>query len=153
MATIMRVITRADVEVLATDMRHLDRQELLASHGGDLVLAVQHAVDVSTACWAMVVNGELAMLGGVAPLSLLGGVGSPWMLGTTLLDRVPGALTRIGVEYLRIVLGLYPELINYVDARNVKSIRWLRRLGFQIAAEPISYGPQKLPFYRFEMRT
>jgi hypothetical protein len=148
----MRAVTRADVEALAADMRFLDRQELEASHGGDLVVAVQHAVDVSTACWAMLVDGELAMLGGVAPLSLVGGVGSPWMLGTTLLDRSPGALTRIGVVYLRIVLGLYPELVNYVDARNVKSIRWLRRLGFQIAAEPIPYGPKKLPFYRFDMR-
>lgn len=149
----MRAVTRADVEALAANMRFLDRQELEASHGGDLVQAVQHAVDVSTACWAMLVDGELAMLGGVAPLSLVGGVGSPWMLGTTLLDRSPGALTRIGVEYLRVVLGLYPELVNYVDARNVKSIRWLRRLGFRIAAETIPYGPQKLPFHRFDMRT
>jgi hypothetical protein len=149
----MRAITRADVLALAECMRFLDRQELEASHGGDLVVAVQHAVDVSTSSWAMCVDGVMVMLGGVAPLSLLGGIGSPWMLGTEGLNSVPGALTRIGVEYLRIVQDSYPILINYVDARNTKSIRWLRRLGFKVADDPIPYGPQKLPFYQFELRT
>lgn len=142
----------ADVAALVADMRPADRLELEASHGADPQKAVQRAVDISTISWAVEAGGALIMLGGVAPVSMLGGVGSPWMLGTNLLDRSPGALTRVGVQYLQVVKGLYPELENYVDARNVKSIRWLRRLGFKISPAPIPYGPQGLPFYRFEMK-
>lgn len=149
----LRPVTPDDVLALAAGMRFLDRQELEASHSGDILSAVQRAVDISTRCWAVYVGDVLVMLGGVAPISMLGGIGSPWMLGTEALERVPGALTRVGVQYLQVVLGVYPELLNYVDARNVKSIRWLRRLGFTISDEPIPYGPKKLPFYRFEMRT
>lgn len=148
----MRDVTPADVLALADDMRFLDRQELEASHGANILPAVQRAVDISTKCWAVYVNDTLVMLGGVAPICMLTGIGSPWMLGTDALENVPGALTRVGVEYLRVVQGIYPELVNYVDARNVKSIRWLRRLGFTIAPHTTPYGPKGLPFYRFEKR-
>lgn len=149
----MRWPTLADIEHLAANLRACDRRELEASHGPDMLAAVQHAVAVSTHCWAMIVGGELALIGGAAPVSLLGGIGSPWMLGAEHLDRVPGALTRMGKEYRDICLAAYPHLVNYVDARNVKSLRWLRRIGFQIAAEPIPYGPFRMPFYQFEMRS
>lgn len=148
----MRAVTDGDILELAAGMRRADRQEIMASSGPDILATVRRAVASSTACWSVYVGDVFVMIGGVAPLSLLGSVGSPWMLGTEALEKVPGALTRVGIQYLQIVLGLYPELVNYVDARNIKSIRWLRRLGFTIADQPIPYGLQRLPFYRFEMR-
>ena len=46
----------------------------------------------------------------------------------------------------------YSLLINFVDARHGVAIRWLKWLGFKVfPAKP--FGPDKLPFHRFEMRT
>lgn len=149
----MRAPTAADIEHLAANLRECDRQELLASHGGDLLGAVRHAVKISTHCWAMHVGGQLVLIGGAAPLSLLGGIGSPWMLGADHLDRAPGALTRMAVQYRQVCLTAYPYLVNFVDARNVKSIRWLKRIGFTVAEHPVPYGVHGMPFYKFELRS
>lgn len=149
----MRYPTAADIEHLAANLRSADHDELMASHGDDVLGAVRHAVHVSTHCWAMHVCGELALIGGAAPVSLLGGIGSPWMLGAAHLDQVPGALTRMGIQYRDICLEAYPHLVNFVDARNVKSIRWLRRIGFTISDYPVPYGVHGMPFYKFEMRS
>lgn len=149
----IRAPRRADIAALVTNLRSLDRQELEASHGGDLHNAVRHALHISRHRWAVEVNGQLALLGGVATVSLLNDVGSPWLLGTTVLDTVPGALTRIGLRYRDVAKSLYPHLISYVDARNVKSIRWLKRLGFNVDDQPVPYGPRGMPFCKFELRS
>lgn len=148
----MREPTREDVDILVANMRPADMAELLATHDCDPHHALLHAISISPHRWAMDVNGELGFIGGFVPVSLLGGIGSPWLLGTTLLNRYPGALTKVAMHYRDIGLGLYPVLTNYVDARNTKSIRWLRRLGYTIADEATPYGPQRMPFYKFELR-
>lgn len=150
---LVRAPRRADIAELVATLRPLDRQELEASHGGDLHDAVRHALAVSPHRWAMEVDGALALLGGVAPVSLVGGIGSPWLLGTTVLDRRGGVLTRVCLGYRDLALGLYPALVNYVDARNTTSIRWLKRLGFSVADQPVPYGPRGTLFYRFELRS
>lgn len=82
---------------------------------------------------------------------MLAGQGSPWLLGTTLLDQLPGHLTRSAKTYLSQMQDQYPHLMNYVDARNVRSVRWLRRIGFTVhPAAP--YGFAGLPFHLFEMK-
>jgi hypothetical protein len=148
----VRAPRREDIATLVANLRALDRQEIDASHGGDPHEAVRHALAVSPHRWAMEVDGELALLGGVAPVSLVGGIGSPWLLGTRVLERRGGVLTRVCLGYRDLALGLYPVLVNYVDARNTNSIRWLKRLGFAVADEPTPYGPQRMPFYRFELK-
>lgn len=149
---VVRPPTRADIGTLVAHLRPGDRQELEASNGGDLHDAVRHALHISAHRWAMDIDGELALLGGVAVVSLLTGTASPWLLGTTVLDARGGVLTRVGLRYRDLASGLYPHLVNYVDARNVKSIRWLKRLGFTVAAEPVPHGPKGMPFYKFELR-
>jgi hypothetical protein len=150
---LVRAPRRADIAELVANLRAGDRAELEASNPGDPHDAVRHALAVSPHRWAMEVDGQLALLGGVSPVSLVGGIGSPWLLGTTVLERRGGVLTRVCLGYRDLALGLYPVLVNYVDARNATSIRWLKRLGFSIADEPVPYGPKGLPFYRFELRS
>jgi len=55
------------------------------------------------------------------------------------------------VKWVRRQSEKFSLLYNYVDARNVKSIKWLRWLGFQLD-EPAPYGVRGLPFHRFELR-
>lgn len=141
-----------DIYTLVANLRMCDRLELEASYGIDLAEGIRRALRVSQHLHTVEVGGQLAFIGGLAIVSLLGSEASPWLLGTAMLDRRPGALTRVSREYIDAWKKQYSVLFNYVDARNTKSQRWLRHLGFEVSAEPVPYGVQQLPFFRFEMR-
>lgn len=142
----------ADIHTLAANMREADRLEVMASHGPDLEEGVRQSLQVSSHMWAVDIDGQLAILGGIAVHNLLEGIASPWLLGTKTLEQHPGVLIREGGYYLNVAKSLYPYLFNYVDARNTKAQRWLRRVGFKFDQEPVPFGVLQLPFYRFEMR-
>lgn len=149
----MRAPRAEDADLLAATLRPADRDEVEACTGLSAAEAIRLALRVSSLAWAIEIDDRLAILGGVRAISILEGTGSPWMLATVQVEHFPGALTKIGMQYCGVSLSEFPHLINFVDARNTKAIRWLRRLGFQLDAEPIPYGHAQLPFYRFEMRS
>jgi len=148
----VRTLMAGDLEHVAQNMRQADRDEIFAARGQrDMHAVLGRAIMLSTHYWIGVADEEPCAIFGVAPLSLLSGSGSPWLLGTERVYAARGALMREGRHYLHRMLAVYPHLVNYVDARNERSIRWLARLGFAIApAAP--YGESGLPFHRFEMR-
>lgn len=148
---LFRCATPDDAARLVEQMRPADYAEVVASSGQDVLGAVQSSLARTPDPFAVESAGELLIIGGVVPISLLSGQGSPWLLGTVALDRFPGRLTRGAKTYLSRMQTEYPHLLNYVDARNVRSVLWLRRLGFTVhPAEP--YGVAGLPFHLFEMR-
>lgn len=149
---VVRGLRPSDIDVVAPQLRTADQIEVEACTKLAIHEALATAVRCSTMVWTIEVDGEAAGLFGVCPWSLLGGIGSPWMLGTPALERAPRSLTREGRRYIRRMLSPFPTLINYTDARNVKSIRWLRALGFVFDTEPVAYGLYGLPFFRFELR-
>lgn len=147
---IIRPATPEDFAVLLSDLRNADRQEIIAATGQTPEKVVPKLAEVAEVL-AFDIGGKLAAIGGVFPVSLVEQSGQPWMLGTDVMDRNPGALNKAMRGYLQHVLKRYKHLENWVDARNVKSVRWIRRLGFKIhPAKP--YGPQGLPFHRFDLR-
>lgn len=91
----------------------------------------------------------VCMWGVSAPL--IGKAGSPWMVGTTELDKHAMAFLRRCRPQVVAMLADYDILQNYVDVRNRKAIIWLKWLGFSMD-EAAPFGPFKLPFHRFEMR-
>lgn len=146
-----------DAVPLAADLRPQDRAEIEAAHGRhvDVIGLLEYGIEKSSPnAWVMYVNGKLWMMGGVAPAGtlLVGAEGRPWILCTTAMLSRPGVLTRNALRYLHIVKAQYPELSNYVDARNTKAIRWIRRMGFSVDPEPLPMGPDGAPFYRFWMK-
>ena len=147
----IRDTTVHDVAVLSTRMRASDRREVAAYGHTDVMRAVTRSVANSVLCWSAVVDGELAAILGVAPLSVMGGIGSPWMLGTDVLTRNSRVLVRTTPEYIGRMLVAFPHLLNFVHAENTTSVRWLRRLGFTLhPAAP--FGERGAPFHKFEMR-
>lgn len=147
-----RYLRDGDIEHLVTNMRQADIDEIQAGTGSSPVDALIESVQLSTVSLALDVGGELGCIFGAAPLTgMLGSIGSPWMLSTPVMDRNPRVLIEWGPRYRDGMLGLYPHLVNYVDARNRRSIRWLAWLGFTIhAAQP--HGPHGQPFHLFELR-
>ncbi|KAA5926353.1 hypothetical protein F1536_12435 [Achromobacter xylosoxidans] len=143
--------------MLAADLRPQDIQEIQAMHGDhvDLVEAVRHSIAVSSHCWTAYAGERIAMVGGVAETgSLLGGnIGSPWLLGSSVMFDRPGVLTRTGRRYVAFMHTIYPELHNLIDSRNAVSIAWLQRLGFTVHTDQaVARGPDRVPFYPFSKK-
>jgi len=142
--------TIADAEALAPIMRLADCEEVWAAAGLDPLdgLRVSLASSVSAWCWR--IDGQPACLFGVSAESILSGTGIPWLLSSHLLPRQQLAFLRYGRVFINTMLMLFPCLCNWVDARYLVSVKWLRWLGFTVfPAEP--YGPFGMPFHRFEL--
>lgn len=147
----IRDATVPDVVELALNLRPADLAEMHAYGHHEMVEPLVDNALRSHWCVAARVDGELACVLGVTSLSLLGGVGSPWMMGTPVLERHSRILVRKTPEYIDRMLSVFPHLVNFVHAKNTTSVRWLRRLGF-VLEEAQPFGPLGEPFHKFEMR-
>jgi hypothetical protein len=146
----IRDVEEGDIAVLVRNMRDHDKQEVNAATHMGLRNAVQTSVIMSTYSKTGLVNDELVCMWGVCPISLLSGSGSPWMLGTDLITEKQRIFLRRSKPWLDDIRKDYRYLENFVDARNVMSIKWLKWLGFEMdEAEP--YGIHGEPFHKFTM--
>jgi len=141
-----------DVAHVAGNLRAADREEGYAHLGhrralDALRLSVAASDDVVCAYSAW---GEPVALVGVATLSALYGIGCPWMVATDRVEAYRRAFIECGRLYTAAMLERYESLANHVDARNTRSIAWLKRIGFELGpAEP--YGALGLPFHPFRI--
>lgn len=148
---LIRPTEPGDAARLFSNLRKSDLAECQAYGQPDIAAGIEASVRRSVLCWTGLVDGELAAILGVAPVNILNGLGSPWMLGTPVLDRHQRVLVRSTPEYIGRMLKAFPHLVNFVHAHNTTSVRWLRRLGFTLH-EAVPYGPLGEPFHPFEMR-
>lgn len=147
---IVRAVRDGDAEAIAANLRTADVEEIHGLIGRrDCVAVMREAAGQSTLLWTIEVDGEPAGLFGVAPA---GDIGAPWMLGTPALERAPKQLTKLGRAYVHLMSDKYATLLNYVDARSLKSVYWLACLGFTVQKETEPYGVFGLPFHRFGMK-
>lgn len=145
---LIRPTEPGDVDILFANLRDSDRIECEA-YGEDIHELIRSSVARSLLCWTGLADGELGAVMGVTAHDTLAGIGTPWMLGTPVLDRHSRILVRKTPEYIARMLAAFPHLTNFVHAKNTTSVRWLRRLGFTLhEAEP--FGPFGEPFHRFE---
>jgi hypothetical protein len=148
---LIRPTEPGDARILYENLRLADFAECLAYGHPDMAASLESCVRRSLLCWSGFVDGELAAILGVAPINMVCGIGSPWMLGTDVLDAHSRVLVRRTPEYIAKMLNAFPHLVNFVHAENHTSVRWLRRLGFTLyPAQP--YGARGEPFHPFEMK-
>lgn len=75
---------------------------------------------------------------------------APWLLGTPLIDAHPRPFLRYTRAAMPGLLAAYPWMENHIDARSIRTIAWLRWLGFVIhEAKP--YGALGRPFHKFSI--
>lgn len=130
-----------DTWLMLPTVRQADIDELRALGATPeqcLRLGLQHSARATT----VFLHGEPA---GVVGIIDYRDYRLPWAVFTTAIDRHPLPFLRGGRAWMRGVSGL---LLNYVDARNTMTIRWLKWLGFTID-DPIPYGVNGEPFSRF----
>jgi len=56
------------------------------------------------------------------------------------------SFTDYAHKVLEVLTGDKPALLTYVDARNIRKILWLERVGFKLVEELPQYGHKELPF-------
>ena len=143
---------RDHIFYLANNMAEADRREVNAAVGLGPYQALEDSLNRSVAAWTgMVGDSRPVCMFGVCPIDILGGVGSPWLLGTDEISRHAKTFLKLNRLYVPKMLELFPRLVNYVDARHETAIRWLKWLGFRFEENPVAYGPFKLPFFGFHM--
>lgn len=139
----------ADALELASAMRQQDIDEVHACGHTDLHAVVADGITRSALCWTARVDGRMGCVFGVAPMSLLTSQrGAPWMLGTDEVPRHAALLMRRSPEYIAKMLDFCPVLVNTVHAKNTVSLRWLKRMGFEIGQRFVMNNE---PFYLFGM--
>ena len=135
MGNIARIGTPSDKDIrhIYSHMRKIDRIECRAMSGLSPKKAVLAGVKLSDEVRCGYVNDE--------PVSIYGyGAGTIWMLGTPNIRKAPVALMKESYVFIRHALQQYETLINFVDAKNIITLHWLRRLGFVIINPPQRMG-------------
>ncbi len=137
---------------LCRRMRRSDREEVEAGCGLPIEQVVRYSIATATdggvvfwkpsraevrPIWEY--QAGLVCIFGVGPVAGEERNGIPWLLGTEELDRHPKQLLRSAGRVLKTMQRNYDRLHNYVHAKNDKSIRFLRHMGFAIG-EPERWG-------------
>jgi len=98
------------------------------------------------------VNGEVAAIWGMSG-QLLGDKGHPWLLTSSLVEKVPLQFALCYRQQIREMLGHFDLLENYVDSDYDKSIRMLELIGFTVdESNPIQHLKSQAMFRRFWIR-
>lgn len=149
--TSVSIATQEHIGFLKPRLRESDIRECEASLGISGSEGLQRSFNTSAFCWTGFYGKEPVLIFGVGALNLLSDYGAPWMLASDEIRKVSVALLRESRDYVQKMLDLYPVLMNYIDARQDTSIRWLRWCGFTVEpAHP--WGILGLPFHPFWMR-
>lgn len=143
--------TEEHIDAIAARARPADVDEIWATGHHTVAQAMLAGMRYSTMAYTALFYDKPVCMFGVAPASLLGSKGIPWMIGTVDLEQYQFMFLRRSKAQLRKALLQYAELENYVDARNALAQRWLRWMGFALDTDAVPYGPDKMPFIRFRM--
>ena len=149
--------TREHALALGPRLLGADELEVRASSGMEPTEACESSVAASQEAYALVVEGEVLALWGVAPLGawhLFGALrpGAVWCLVSRDAPRHRRLLARRSRAALEDLLTRWDWLGNYVDARYVSALRWVQWLGFHVAPHAVPWGVARLPFHEIYIR-
>jgi hypothetical protein len=140
------------VEYIAQNLRKADEEEIFATCGHRRyadALRVSLAAS-EDAVIGITVFGEPAAILGVTTTSVIESIGCPWMVATPKAERYRRAFIECGRAYTAAMLERYERLENYIDARHVRNIAWLRHLGYHVG-DAVPHGVFGAPFRPFSL--
>jgi hypothetical protein len=134
-----------DADYVGRFMRQSDVDEMEALGHNPLTIPRQ-SLDVSDPDlrWSLVDDGLPVGVCGVAHYN--DDVGIAWLLTADGFGRDVRATMRVTAELLSLMHARYPVLFNWIDNRNLRSLRWLRAAGFFPAATNPNHLGSGLPF-------
>lgn len=130
-------------------IRPADVAELQAAAGLTPCQVMENGLALDQGSVTFLADGIPLCMAGCTVLSEV--VGLPWMVGTQDLERHRRAFLLESRRVFEVIQARRSYLVNWVDARNRKAVRWLAWLGFTIhPATP--HGLEGLPFHMFTRR-
>lgn len=144
----VRRSVRSDVEYLKDHLKQADIDEIYAASHSTPEEALTSCLEDSVYCWT-VSSGVPFMIFGIGATSLLDDKACVFMLSSKDVEKIKKRFLKGSREFVDIMLGIYPKLFNFVDARHTKSIAWLTYLGAELQ-EAKPHGIEGLPFHYFE---
>lgn len=145
---VIRKSNYEDVYYLKDKLRASDAEEVWCSHHHTTYEALKLSLDNSNISFTVELNNEPIMMFGVSSESVLSSSAIIWMLSSDKINNIRIKFIRQNINFIKYLLNIYPVMYNYVDARNKKSIQWLKYLGAKIE-EAKPYGIEKMMFHKF----
>lgn len=139
-------VTPEHVAELAAHMRPGDAAEVLASGGYSPLDAIEASIRVSQASMAVVMDGQLAAIFGVFDLPGQKDCALAWCLTSTVVDRKKMRFAIASQALLQYLFTRYTHIVNAIDARYEKALRWARWLGADVRPA-IPFGLHGEPFH------
>ena len=124
---------------IAKRMRTVDVAEC-AAVGSDPKTALRSGLRISTFALTVLCDDRPVAMLGVAPGNVMEGVGVPWLLATDEALKAGRQFAAWGPRIVERMRVEWPRLENYVGADNVRAIRVLKRLGFDLDREVVIVG-------------
>ncbi len=137
-----------DIEALSPFLREPDKLEVLTM-GVDPKEALTVSFKQSSACFSLLLEGEIIAMFGIAPKSLLGNTAILWCLTSSGVEKVRVFFGKQSKKYVSCFLNQYAVLENWVDSRYERSIHWLKWLGAEFDMVTNING---VDFCHFEIR-
>lgn len=149
MAVFLKRASRRDCEAVIADIRPADEAELIASDGDARMAVIKGWLASPSYCWAGYdERGRTLGVFGVYAESWYWSC--PWLVGTRALESHRREFAALSFRVFPRVRARFPNMRNFVDARNSASIAWLSRLGFEMG-EAVRRGPYGLRFIPFRI--
>lgn len=139
------------VAPIAARMRPADVAEVKAISGRSPHDALMFSLRRSAVSWTALFDGRPEVMFGIGDLNILARVGSPWLLGTDVVETEYRQFLRASRDWSEQLFADYDLLRNFVDDRNEVSKRWLKWLGFTLL-DPMPIGRNGEAFRLFELR-
>lgn len=80
--------TEEHLQMILPDVRQADIDELYAVSLMTTEDALRVGLRTATMAWSGFANGELVTMFGVSPASMIGGNGTPWLVGTSRIEKI-----------------------------------------------------------------
>ena len=138
-----------DVYVLYPKIREVDVEEVKATIGLDINDGLMASYLTSDETFTMVADDSdlLGMFGISKTADPM--ISVVWMLCTERLQKYSKTFIKLSKQWVIEQNKKHSILMNYVDARNITSIKWLKHLGFVLINRVEEFGVGKKPFYEF----
>ena len=140
-----------DILSLAPRMRKPDRLEVWALNHLTPKEALKESFEASEIAISIIYNNEVVAMMGTSRKSLISDTAIVWLLTSNVIPKMAVTFAKNSRMVIDHFLGHYAELENWVDARYISCINWLKWCGAEIEpAEP--FGIEKMPFHHFKFR-
>ncbi len=143
--------TEGAARYLAPRLTRADRDECWVGAHAKPIEALMLSMYYSLESWTWIVDDAPACMFGFSAENMLGEKAAPWMLGSLRVRRHRIAFLRNYRAQIDRMLGMFPLLETWVDARHTVCLRWLAWTGFEIEPEA-PFGIEGAPFHRVTIR-